>query len=1103
MRADELTVGDTRLIRVHPVMGAVVPPWLKALAEKDRQDREIEVRVPAATAAYDLAVHHGRRYGPVRAQVTDPDARDWLAAAGHSVVAWVAHATDREVDLQCHGFAGADLGPRLEIGVDDRVAGQVRVAARVHSTGFDEVRNWLRREFCLPPPAEGARDRIVHSGGPREQSAGSAFTLHGTRWVADVALVDNVLRITRMTGADARGRSRWHRLSEVDVRFVDRGAEADASEAIRAALLGLESDGRTYLDLWQAYNNIEREALVEDAKRLRWARFQSCKVTARGDWRFELQPGERAARFLGTVAAYPGRLELEAAGELPPELAEKRGRATVGVHGEVRGAAVGNWTVDLAVAGDEPPPVTGYLFRSLSGDRSRLRRRDTARERIENDQAELPGLRLLIEGLPRPGAQPRADPAHDRAVNRVIGAAAGERPTEVQRAALRMALRTPDILLVQGPPGTGKTRFITDLLRCLDELGDRAVAVNRTLLSSVQHDAVDNVARRARRLGLPPTRVSNKPERDRQNTRQWRDETVAAVDRHLDRHRPEVAGWDRVVRLRQLAAAYSRHPVAGPDLTNLLTETKRLAGAELPAGLRSRLDRTLAELQVTGMLGRSLTDEERAAVARVVRSIRVTPVSFADDGPKRAGDALRLLTDVLDEPAQLLLGRAATGDADQAALLPDLAELRLALLDRLAAATGLLHTPQHDPAVEDLLIEVAEAVHQVHAASTDSAAEVLRAYQDDLREDLDLVERTLARYNAVLASTVQHADSREMSRVLDAPLPVFDTVVVDEAARANPLDLMIPMAFARRRIILVGDHKQLPHMLEQKVERELRRNRSLDGSELSQSLFERWFDLFASERPAVRTIRLDTQFRMHPALGRFVSSVFYGGPDVVQSHPSTQELTHDLSPWARKVAGWIDVPLGAGAEERTGFSRTRRVEAIRLVRELRELAARDGARQLTFGVITFYREQQVLLETELVDAGLAVLDDEGGFAPVPAMAYTAEPVPRQRLRVGTVDAFQGMEFDVVLLSVTRSSSPPRSTPDPAEAVRRYGHLLSDSRMCVAMSRQRRLLIAVGDAAMAERSATPETPGRPGRSVAEGLVAFRELCKGVDGGGIRR
>mgnify|MGYP002130084090 CR=1 FL=1 len=32
-----------------------------------------------------------------------------------------------------------------------------------------------------------------------------------------------------------------------------------------------------------------------------------------------------------------------------------------------------------------------------------------------------------------------------------------------------------------------------------------------------------------------------------------------------------------------------------------------------------------------------------------------------------------------------------------------------------------------------------------------------------------------------------------------------DTVIIDEAARANPLDLFIPMSMAKRRIVLVGD----------------------------------------------------------------------------------------------------------------------------------------------------------------------------------------------------------------------------------------------------------------------------------------------------------
>ena len=44
----------------------------------------------------------------------------------------------------------------------------------------------------------------------------------------------------------------------------------------------------------------------------------------------------------------------------------------------------------------------------------------------------------------------------------------------------------------------------------------------------------------------------------------------------------------------------------------------------------------------------------------------------------------------------------------------------------------------------------------------------------------------------------------------------YDLVIVDEAARANPLDLFIPMSMGKK-IILVGDHKQLPHMLEPDV----------------------------------------------------------------------------------------------------------------------------------------------------------------------------------------------------------------------------------------------------------------------------------------------
>jgi hypothetical protein len=1103
MFAEDLRIGDERLIEVR-LAGARAPQWLVTVAARDRKQRELALhRTPAGTG-HELVPNDSGE--PSVGVVVSEDDVDWLTANGQVVVTWAAYLAEDRLGLQCHSFTAADLGRRVDIGVDDSVADQVRIAVKGRRTGFEQVRDWLIDEFALFPALGEHERRYVHSGGPSDDlSLGlTAFTLHGKRWVADVALVEGKLQIMRMTDAPTRGRGRWPRLSAVDIRFVDRGEAADATEAIRASLLGLASDGRSYLDLWQAYNDIEREALLDEAKRLKWASYRGCQVLADGVWRFELQPGERAESFLSAVAGQTGLLEIEATPDLPPELTGRQGRSTPGVHGEVRRVAKGESTLDLALSGDDPPAPTGYLFRSLSGDRTRLRRRDVARERIEADQAELPGLRLLIEGLPRPGVKPIANPKHDRVINSLATQSPdASEPTDVQRAALLLALRTPDLLLVQGPPGTGKTRFITDLLRCLDQLGDKALSMNRTLISSVQHDAVDNVARRARRLGLPPTRVSTRQERDREGIRQWRDETLAVVEQYLEEHRPQALQGDRVAKLRQLASAYDQRPVHGADLIATLDEARRLAGVDVPRTLRDELDRLVARLRYVSQPEVALAADARERMSRIIRAIRVTTVSFADDGPSRAAVALRGLDGLLDDAAAAVLATAAGTHEPDHELLAELATTRSALLGRMADGSALKHTATHDPEVNALLHELADAAAEAFADTADSADDVLRAYRDDLKEDIALVESTLARYNAVLASTVQQATSMEMSKVLEAPQPVFDTVIVDEAARANPLDLMIPMAFARRRIILVGDHKQLPHALEQKVERELRKNKSLDGSELSKSLFERWFDLFSTEKPAVRTIRLDTQFRMHPALGKFVSSVFYGSPEAVKAHPSTVDLSHRLAPYAGKVAAWIDVGHQAGGDVQKGFSRVREAEAKRLASELAQLAALDTGRELTFGVITFYRAQQELLESALIDAGLGVLnDDTGTFEPVPAMATTRGPRPRQRLRVGTVDAFQGMEFDVVLLSVTRSSPQPLTTQDTQDAVRRYGHLLSDSRMCVAMSRQRRLLIAVGDAAMADRSATPEVPDVPGRSVAEGLVAFREFCEGMHGAGIR-
>lgn len=103
----------------------------------------------------------------------------------------------------------------------------------------------------------------------------------------------------------------------------------------------------------------------------------------------------------------------------------------------------------------------------------------------------------------------------------------------------------------------------------------------------------------------------------------------------------------------------------------------------------------------------------------------------------------------------------------------------------------------------------------------------------------------------------------------------------------------------------------------------------------------------------------------------------------------------------------------------------------------------------------------------------------------------------ERLRVGSVDAFQGKEFDVVLLSSVRTYRPARPGQAPEDEAdhekrlnRQFGFLRLPNRMNVAMSRQRQMLICVGDAALAT---APEA-----LEAVPALAAFHQLCGGEHG-----
>jgi superfamily I DNA and/or RNA helicase len=195
---------------------------------------------------------------------------------------------------------------------------------------------------------------------------------------------------------------------------------------------------------------------------------------------------------------------------------------------------------------------------------------------------------------------------------------------------------------------------------------------------------------------------------------------------------------------------------------------------------------------------------------------------------------------------------------------------------------------------------------------------------------------------------------------------------------------------------------------------------------------------------------------MHPTLGDFVSRQFYPPEEQFGTGRPPEDFEHELPGYEGRTAAWLDVPAASGYEQE-GQSKSRRAEAIALAAELDRLIRHPAASGMTFGVITFYSAQEAAICRELARHGLMIPGDREEYQ------ISDEYREGERLRVGTVDAFQGKEFDVVFLSMVRCNRLRDDTEQ--ERRRKYGHLMSPNRLCVSMSRQQRLLIVAGDAGM--------------------------------------
>jgi superfamily I DNA and/or RNA helicase len=175
----------------------------------------------------------------------------------------------------------------------------------------------------------------------------------------------------------------------------------------------------------------------------------------------------------------------------------------------------------------------------------------------------------------------------------------------------------------------------------------------------------------------------------------------------------------------------------------------------------------------------------------------------------------------------------------------------------------------------------------------------------------------LLAYTKVLGATNQQSISKNMNLIKNDDV-MFDNVFIDEAATSSPLDLFIPMSVANKKIILVGDYKQLPNITDEGIIDEIQDglNKNSDDSEdkdISSTMKKTLFEILIEKAHQLeakdgrrRVIMLDTQFKMHPKLGEIVSNSFYEG--VIKSVRPESEFIHNYHNLKDKYLYWLDTP---------------------------------------------------------------------------------------------------------------------------------------------------------------------------------------------------
>ena len=284
----------------------------------------------------------------------------------------------------------------------------------------------------------------------------------------------------------------------------------------------------------------------------------------------------------------------------------------------------------------------------------------------------------------------------------------------------------------------------------------------------------------------------------------------------------------------------------------------------------------------------------------------------------------------------------------------------------------------------------------------------------------------------------------------ERPDMFFDVVIMDEASKATPLEMAVPLVLGKK-IIVIGDHKQLPPMMDENTIdsalEKIGKKNIAEKLQKAESQFKRLFEAAAKVRKTI-VATLDTQYRMHEQIMNTIKQFYQEELAATGGLKCGIFETMDIPDLANKGSRWHGITLNPIINPSThavwidvhtpetylspGYKNEGELKAIDLV--LKALQQADGYSEFInaqqkpedkeIGIITFYSAQSREIKKK----------------------YKGK-----NYRMDVVDRFQGMERNIIIVSTVRSN--PKNNIGFAKEIERIN---------VAFSRARRLLIVVGN-----------------------------------------